>query len=107
MQDPMTSTKMSLDDAIAAAEKHVRDKAVRAEYERRKDGSWTYDVEVNARSKVFDVKIMPDKGLLLRLLTVRSTQAATTGPIDRAHGTVRPRLTCRRTKRRDPGCGFC
>ena len=34
--------------AVAAAEKHAGGKAIRAEFEKGKDGRWTYDVEVAA-----------------------------------------------------------
>lgn len=62
---PVASARISLDAAIAAAEKHVQGRAVRAEYEKQKEGSWVYDVEVSAGSKVFDVKVDADKGTVI------------------------------------------
>jgi uncharacterized membrane protein YkoI len=62
---PVASAKISLDAAVAVAEKHVQGKAVRAEYEKQKEGSWVYDVEVSTGSKMFDVKVDADKGTVL------------------------------------------
>jgi uncharacterized membrane protein YkoI len=56
---------ISLGAATTAAEQHVKGKAVRAEYEKQKDGQWVYDVEVRAGTKVFDVKVDPDKGTVV------------------------------------------
>lgn len=62
---PVATAKISLDAAVAVAEKHVQGKAVRAEYEKQKEGAWVYDVEVRAGSKVFDVKVDADKGTVI------------------------------------------
>jgi uncharacterized membrane protein YkoI len=62
---PVASAKISLDAAVAVAEKHVQGKAVRAEYEKQKQGSWLYDVEVSTGSKVFDIKVDADKGTVI------------------------------------------
>jgi uncharacterized membrane protein YkoI len=62
---PVASARISLDAAIAVAEKHVQGKAVRAEYEKQKEGAWVYDVEVSTGSKVFDIKIDADKGTVI------------------------------------------
>lgn len=62
---PIASAKISLDTAIGIAEKHANGKAVRAEYEKQKDGSWVYDVEVKADAAVSDVKVDPDKGTVI------------------------------------------
>jgi uncharacterized membrane protein YkoI len=51
--------------AVTTAEQHVQGKAVRAEYEQQKSGQWVYEVEVSARSGVFDVKIDADKGTVI------------------------------------------
>jgi uncharacterized membrane protein YkoI len=59
------NAKISLSAAATVAEQHVQGKAVRAEYERQKGGSWVYDVEVVAGSKVFDVKVDSDKGTVI------------------------------------------
>jgi uncharacterized membrane protein YkoI len=62
---PVASARISLDAAVAVAEKHVQGKAVRAEYEQQKEGSWVYDVEVSTGSKVFDIKVDADKGTVI------------------------------------------
>ena len=62
---PIASTKVSMEAAVSAAEKHVQGKAVRAEYEKQKDGAWVYDIEVKTATKVFDVKVDPGKGTVL------------------------------------------
>jgi uncharacterized membrane protein YkoI len=62
---PVASARISLDAAIAVAEKHVQGKAVRAEYEKQKEGAWVYDVEVSTGSKVFDIKVDADKGTVI------------------------------------------
>ena len=61
----IANARISLVTAVATAEQHVQGKAVRAEYERRKDGQWVYEVEVAAPSGVFDVKIDADKGTVI------------------------------------------
>lgn len=63
--EPVGSAKVSLDAAVAAAEKHVQGKAARAEYEKQKGGQWVYDVEVVAGAKVFDVKVDAEKGTVI------------------------------------------
>jgi uncharacterized membrane protein YkoI len=62
---PVGSAKITLDAAVAVAEKHVQGKAARAEYEKQKGGQWVYDVEVVSGAKVFDVKIDADKGTVI------------------------------------------
>ena len=62
---PIESARVSMDSAVSAAERHVQGKAVRAEYEKQKDGGWVYDVEVKAAGKVFDVKVDAEKGTVL------------------------------------------
>lgn len=62
---PVTAARIPLHAAIAAAEKHIQGKAVRAEYEKQKQGTWVYDVEVTTGSKVFDVKVDADKGTII------------------------------------------
>lgn len=56
--------KVSLTQAIAAAEQHTGGKASRAEYEKNKTG-WAYDVEVISGAKVFDVRVDGDKGTIV------------------------------------------
>jgi uncharacterized membrane protein YkoI len=62
---PVASAKISLVAAVGIAEKHVEGKAVRAEYEKRKDGSWIYDVEVKTENALADVKIDPESGTVV------------------------------------------
>jgi uncharacterized membrane protein YkoI len=60
----MSKAKISLTQAITAAEQHASGKASRAEYEQIKTG-WAYDVEVVAGTKVFDVRVDADKGTII------------------------------------------
>ncbi|WP_020178792.1 PepSY domain-containing protein [Methylopila sp. M107] len=62
---PGPEAATSMQTAIATAEQHVKGKAVRAEYERRKGGGWVYDIEVRTASDVFDVTVDPDKGAVI------------------------------------------
>jgi uncharacterized membrane protein YkoI len=57
--------KISLTQAIAAAEQHANGKAVRAEFEPSRQHSWVYDVEVVSGAKVLDVKVDADKGTII------------------------------------------
>ena len=56
--------KISITQAIAAAEQQANGKAARAEYEQTKAG-WAYDVEVISGTKVFDVRVDADKGTVI------------------------------------------
>lgn len=56
--------KISLVQAIAAAEQQANGKATRAEYEQTKTG-WAYDVEIISGTKVFDVRVDADKGTVI------------------------------------------
>ena len=56
--------KISLTQAIAAAEQQANGKATRAEYEQIKTG-WAYDVEVVSGAKVFDVRVDADRGTVI------------------------------------------
>lgn len=60
----MNKAKISLNQAITAAEQHASGKAAKAEYEQTKT-SCAYDVEVVAGYKVFDVRVDADKGTTL------------------------------------------
>jgi uncharacterized membrane protein YkoI len=62
---PVPVAGISLGAAASAAEQHLQGKAVMAEYEKQKDGRWVYDVEVRAGTRVFDVKVDPDKGTVV------------------------------------------
>ncbi|HEV3500903.1 MAG TPA: PepSY domain-containing protein [Bradyrhizobium sp.] len=56
---------ISLDAAVAAAEKYAHGNAVHADYERQKDGQWIYEIEVRSGPKVFDVKVDAEKGTVI------------------------------------------
>ena len=56
--------KISLTQAIAAAEQQANGRATRADYEQTKTG-WAYDVEVVSGTKVFDVRVDADKGTVI------------------------------------------
>jgi uncharacterized membrane protein YkoI len=58
------TAKISLTQAIAAAEQNAAGKASRAEYEKHK-GQWVFDVEVVTGKKVMDVKVDPESGKVL------------------------------------------
>lgn len=60
----ITAAKVSLAQAVTAAEQHVKGRAARAEYEHSKHG-WVYDVEVVTGTKVFDVKVDANKGTVI------------------------------------------
>ncbi len=62
---PIATARISLPSAIDIAERHANGKTVRAEYEKQKDGSWVYDVEVKADNGVTDVKVDPEKGTIV------------------------------------------
>ena len=62
---PGPPAKVSLVQAIVAAEQHqAGGKATRAEYEKTRAG-WVYDVEVVSGAKVFDVRVDADKGTVI------------------------------------------
>ena len=60
----ISQSKISLTDAIAAAEQHVGGKAAKAEYEQQ-NGKWTFDVEVVKDKKVMEVKVDGANGKVL------------------------------------------
>lgn len=60
----ISGAKISLTQAVTAAEQHVGGKASRAEYERHK-GQWVFDVEVVKDTKVTDVKVDPVSGSII------------------------------------------
>lgn len=57
----ISSAKIGLGQAVAAAEQHVGGKASRAEYERH-NGQWVFDVEVVKGTAVMDVKVDAGNG---------------------------------------------
>jgi len=60
----VSSARVSLVQAVVAAERHVPGRASRAEYERTDDG-WAYDVEVVDGQRVVDVRIDPANGAVI------------------------------------------
>ena len=60
----IAKANIPLAQAVTSAEQHAKGKAVRAEYEHSKQG-WVYEVEVVSGTKVFDVRVDPDKGAVL------------------------------------------
>ena len=60
----VNQAKITLIQAVTAAEQHAGGKAVRAEYELTKAG-WVYDVEVVSGIKVLDVRVDADKGMII------------------------------------------
>jgi uncharacterized membrane protein YkoI len=57
--------KISLTQAVAAAEQHANGKATRAEFEPSKQHGWVYDIEVVSGAKVLDVKVDAEKGTII------------------------------------------
>lgn len=60
----IANAKISLVQAIAAAEQHASGKATHAKFERTLQGG-LYDVEVVNIGKVFDVRVDADKGTVI------------------------------------------
>ena len=60
----ITSAKISMTQAVTAAEQHVGGKASKAEYEKHK-GQWVFDVEVVKDKKVMDVQVDPTSGKVI------------------------------------------
>ncbi len=60
----LPATKVSLSQAVTAAEQHANGRATRAELEHTKSGI-AYDVEVVSSAKVFDVKVDAEKGTVM------------------------------------------
>ena len=60
----ISQAKITMTQAIAAAEQHANGKASRAEYEHTKAG-WAYDLEIVAGTKVFDVRVNADNGTVI------------------------------------------
>jgi uncharacterized membrane protein YkoI len=60
----ISSAKVGLGQAVAAAEQHVGGKASRAEYEHHK-GQWVFYVEVVKGKSVMDVKVDPASGRVI------------------------------------------
>jgi uncharacterized membrane protein YkoI len=56
---------ISLDAAVAAAEKYVHGNAVYADYQKRKDGLWAYEIEVRSGARIFEVIVDAEKGTVI------------------------------------------
>lgn len=76
----INSAKISLVQAITAAEQHVGGKASGADYEQHK-GKWVFDVEVVKDKQVMDVKVDATSGKVI---------VATVDKVDRADANDRP-----------------
>lgn len=57
----VSQAKISMVQAITAAEQRANGKASHAEYEQTKSG-WAYDVEIVSGNKVFDVRVDANSG---------------------------------------------
>lgn len=60
----IANARITLVQAITAAEQHANGRASRAEYEHSKQG-WLFEVEVVSGTKVFDVRVDADKGTVI------------------------------------------
>lgn len=60
----ISNAKVPMTQAITVAEQHANGKAARAEYEHTTAG-WAYDVEVVSGSKVFDVRVNANSGVVI------------------------------------------
>ncbi|MCZ7654882.1 MAG: PepSY domain-containing protein [Rhodocyclaceae bacterium] len=77
------SAKVSLNQAVTAAEQQVGGKASRAEFEKHK-GQWVFDVEVVNGNKVMDVRMDPTSGMVIAATEDKPIATMTmTRPIDR------------------------
>lgn len=61
---PGRAAKISLIQAITAAEHHTPGTPVRAEYEHTKSG-WAYDVEIVNGKQTFEVRVNADTGAVI------------------------------------------
>ena len=60
----IANARISLTQAVAAAEQHANGKATHAEFEHSRQG-WIYEVEVVSGAKVFDIKVDAEKGTVI------------------------------------------
>ena len=70
----VNNAKVSLTDAVHAAEQHVHGRASSAEYENTGEGQ-AWDVEVVNGSKVFDVEVDAQNGSVLRSTADKADKA--------------------------------
>lgn len=69
----IATSKISLAQAVTAAESHVGGKASKAEYERHK-GQWVFDVEVVKDKTVMDVAVDASSGKVLSAVEDKADQ---------------------------------
>lgn len=67
----VANAKISMTQAVTAAEQYTGGKSARAEYEQHK-GQWVYDVEVVKDTKVTDVKVDPSSGRIIAAVEDKS-----------------------------------
>jgi uncharacterized membrane protein YkoI len=75
----ISQAKVTLAEAITAAEQHVGGKAAKAELEKQ-NGKWTFDVEVVKDRKVMDVAVDSTTG---KVLSANEDKADTDGENDK------------------------
>jgi uncharacterized membrane protein YkoI len=59
------AAKVSMVDAINAAQQHSQGRAIRAEYEQQKDGKWAYEIKVASGTALTEVKIDANDGAVV------------------------------------------
>ena len=62
---PPPPANVSLGDAVRTAEQHSPGKAIRAEYERRKDGKWVYEIKLANGQTLTEVKVDANDGTVV------------------------------------------
>lgn len=68
----ISTAKVSLAQAVAAAEQHVGGRASRAEFEHSKAQGWHYEVEVAGAAQVYDVVVDADRGTVISAVEDRA-----------------------------------
>lgn len=66
--------KISLTEAVRIAEQHSQGKAIRAEYERKKDGKWVYDITVANGAALTEVTIDTTDGVIVSARDARDDE---------------------------------
>lgn len=69
----ITGAKISLMQAVAAAEQHVGGKAFQVEYQRY-NGQWVFDVEVAKDQSIMDVKVDSTSGQVVSSVEDKADQ---------------------------------
>lgn len=65
IKSPPPPAAISLTAAIGTAEQQGNGKAIRAEYEQQKDGTWIYDVKIATNGGYSAIKVDAIKGTIL------------------------------------------